>query len=54
MTAYFVIGSRLEERKLVREFGENYRRYQQSVPALMPLPGRYLGRAEAAKIIDSR
>ena len=54
MTAYFVIGSRLEERKLVREFGQRYRRYQQSVPALIPLPGRYLGRAAANEIIDSR
>jgi len=54
MTAYFVIGSRLEERKLVREFGQNYRRYQQSVPALIPLPGRYLSRAEATEIIESR
>ena len=53
ITVYFVIGSRLEERKLVREFGEIYRRYQQSVPALIPLPGRYLNHAEATEIIES-
>ena len=53
ITVYFVIGSRLEERKLVREFGESYRRYQRSVPALIPLPGRHLGRAEASEIIES-
>ncbi len=36
ISAYFVIGSILEERKLVREFGEKYREYQQGVPMLIP------------------
>jgi len=30
------IGSVLEERKLVREFGEEYRAYQRQVPMLVP------------------
>ncbi len=34
---YFYIGSIYEERKLVAEFGETYRRYQQEVPRLIPL-----------------
>jgi protein-S-isoprenylcysteine O-methyltransferase Ste14 len=36
LTAYLVIGTYLEEKKLVREFGENYRNYQQKVSMLIP------------------
>lgn len=36
VSIYFFIGSILEERKLVREFGEKYREYQQRVPMLIP------------------
>lgn len=36
-TLYFVIGSRVEERRLVRSYGEAYRAYQQRVPGLIPL-----------------
>ena len=50
ITLYFAVGSRLEERKLVVEFGAPYRRYQQRVPALFPLPGQYLSRTEAEGI----
>jgi protein-S-isoprenylcysteine O-methyltransferase Ste14 len=46
-TGYFVLGSRLEERKLVTYHGDLYRRYQRLVPALLPLPWRYLSRSEA-------
>lgn len=35
-TIYFVVGSRLEERKLRSTFGEAYTRYQQQVPWLVP------------------
>ena len=48
ITAYFVIGSRFEERKLIAVHGEAYRRYRQRVPALVPLPWKYLGSDEAA------
>lgn len=37
LTLYLIIGTVLEERKLVREFGEDYRRYQQQVSMLLPL-----------------
>jgi protein-S-isoprenylcysteine O-methyltransferase Ste14 len=36
-TAYLLIGARLEERKLVREFGGEYRAYQKSVSMLLPV-----------------
>ena len=39
-TAYFFLGSIPEEEKLVEEFGDAYRRYQQVVPRLVPAPGR--------------
>jgi len=36
VSAYFVIGTILEERKLLLEFGENYREYQKSVSMFIP------------------
>ena len=35
-TLYFYVGSIFEERKLVREFGDAYQRYQRDVPRLIP------------------
>jgi len=37
LTAYFIIGTILEEKKLVLEFGNSYRQYQKEVPMLVPL-----------------
>jgi protein-S-isoprenylcysteine O-methyltransferase Ste14 len=39
---YFFVGSIIEERKLVCEFGAAYRLYQQRVPRLLPRPWRWL------------
>ena len=36
LTAYIIIGTRLEENKLVLEFGETYIKYQHEVPMLIP------------------
>ena len=36
LSAYFIIGTILEERKLVAEIGEPYREYCQRVPMLIP------------------
>jgi methanethiol S-methyltransferase len=36
LVLYFIVGTLLEERKLVAEFGETYRAYQREVPMLVP------------------
>jgi protein-S-isoprenylcysteine O-methyltransferase Ste14 len=43
LTVYIVFGTVLEERKLLREYGEQYGRYQKMVPMLVPLPRRLRG-----------
>lgn len=37
ITAYTLIGIKLEEEKLIKEFGEQYRVYRQQVPMIFPL-----------------
>jgi len=37
LSAYLIVGTLLEERKLVIEFGEEYRRYQDRVSMFIPL-----------------
>jgi protein-S-isoprenylcysteine O-methyltransferase Ste14 len=36
LTVYIIIGTKLEEKKLVLEFGEAYIKYQKEVPMLIP------------------
>ena len=38
MTAYVLVGVHMEERSLLRRLGEDYRRYWQSTPMLIPIP----------------
>jgi protein-S-isoprenylcysteine O-methyltransferase Ste14 len=33
---YFIIGGLIEERRLLKKFGEQYRQYQQQVPFMVP------------------
>lgn len=47
ITLYFAIGSWFEERKLVAIHGDAYRRYREKVPALLPLPWKFLKADEA-------
>jgi protein-S-isoprenylcysteine O-methyltransferase Ste14 len=37
LTGYILVGSRLEERRLIAEFGQVYDDYRHRVPALLPL-----------------
>jgi protein-S-isoprenylcysteine O-methyltransferase Ste14 len=37
LTGYFVVGTRLEERKLTAQFGQEYADYQQRVSMFLPL-----------------
>lgn len=46
MSLYFLVGSRMEEKKLVVYHGEVYRRYMEKVPGLIPLPWKWLGAGE--------
>ena len=53
MTIYFIIGSRLEEEKLLIYHGEVYRTYMKRVPGLIPLPGKSLTAQEAAALVKA-
>jgi methanethiol S-methyltransferase len=50
ITAYFIVGSRLEEKKLLLYHGERYRRYRDKVAGLVPLPWKILARDEADEL----
>jgi len=52
LTLYFVIGSRLEERKLVIYHGNVYRRYLKLVPGIFPLPWRWLTTEQADQLLQ--
>ena len=54
VTLYFVIGSRLEEQKLIRYHGEIYRRYRERVPGLVPLPWKFLRDADLEALTGRR
>jgi protein-S-isoprenylcysteine O-methyltransferase Ste14 len=49
ITLYFAIGSWFEERKLIAIHGDAYRRYRDKVPALLPLPWKFLSAEEAKR-----
>lgn len=51
ITLYFVLGSKLEERKLAAHFGAAYRDYMARVPGLVPLPWKRLSAAEAEALM---
>jgi len=52
VSIYFIIGSKLEERKLIVYYGDTYRRYMERVPGLFPLPWRFLSKREAQEIME--
>jgi len=51
MTLYFIVGSRMEETKLVAYHGEVYRQYQRLVPGLVPLPWRHIDDQQMAELV---
>jgi len=53
-TAYFVVGSRLEERKLIAYHGARYRHYMARVAGLIPLPWKILSQAEARALVSEK
>jgi len=53
ITLYLIIGSYLEEKKLIHCFGNSYRLYQKKVPGLIPLPWKCLSREEADQLVDN-
>lgn len=53
VTLYLIIGSRLEENKLIAQHGEVYRQYRRRVPGLVPLPWRWLSKTEAEALLSS-
>lgn len=52
VSAYLVVGSRLEEAKLIELFGDAYRRYRDRVPGLVPRPWRHLRAEDAPDLLD--
>jgi protein-S-isoprenylcysteine O-methyltransferase Ste14 len=53
ISLYFIVGSRLEERKLLRYHGEVYARYARVVPGLFPLPWRFLSPEAADELLKN-
>lgn len=54
ISAYFVIGSRLEEQRLIGEYGEPYEEYIRRVPGLIPQPWRTLDREKAKQLMNRK
>lgn len=54
VSGYLVLGSRLEENKLLDLHGETYRDYRRRVPGLIPRPWRYLSRQETERLLENR
>ena len=52
ISLYFILGSHLEEKKLIAYNGDQYRLYRKYVAALVPLPWRFLSKQKAAEIMD--
>jgi protein-S-isoprenylcysteine O-methyltransferase Ste14 len=52
ITAYFVIGSWLEDRKLAALHGATFRRYRDRVPGLVPLPWKFLTAEQARELMQ--
>jgi protein-S-isoprenylcysteine O-methyltransferase Ste14 len=54
ITLYFLVGSWLEEKKLLVYHGDTYRRYMARVPGLLPLPWKSLTPEEAEALLKQK
>lgn len=54
ITVYFIVGSRLEEKKLLVYHGDTYRRYMARVPGLIPLPWKSLTPEDAETLLKQK
>ena len=52
-TIYLIVGSWLEERKLLVYHGAIYRRYMKCVPGLLPWPWKSLSADEAERLVEA-
>ena len=52
ITAYFIVGSWLEDRKLAALHGQAYRSYRERVPGLVPLPWKFLTAQQARDLVQ--
>ena len=50
ITGHILIGIQLEERDLIQQFGDRYRRYRQHAAMLIPIPGRKFTDAKDADV----
>jgi len=50
VTLYFMVGSWLEERKLLVYHGDAYAQYRRHVAGLVPLPWRWLSEEKARRL----
>lgn len=50
ITLYLIVGSHLEENKLIAQFGDRYKNYRCRVGGLIPLPWKFLARDEQAEL----
>lgn len=54
ITLYFFIGARLEEKKLLGEFGLSYGDYMRFVPGIIPRPWKWLSTGRMKQILEQQ
>jgi len=54
VTLYFFIGARLEEKKLLREYGRSYEVYMRHVTGIIPRPWKTLSTDRAKQILEQK
>jgi len=52
VTAYFFLGSIIEEQKLIAYHGEVYKKYQKKVAGIIPLPWKILSAEQAERLLN--